>query len=197
MKQFATYFTHGVRNGARLRGEIYHAQAAEQILDIVDAFFFAGTGVSGGVIRKKVELITDGACVGNPGPGGWACVLIFGKHRKELFGCEKHTTNNRMEIQAAVEGLKALTEACQVTITTDSQYLKKGITGWIYKWKRNGWKTSSGDPVVNQDLWNELDAQVQRHQATWEWTKGHAAHEDNNRCDELATRAAREQISKS
>jgi ribonuclease HI len=144
---------------------------------------------------KKVELITDGACLGNPGPGGWAAILRYGTHKKELFGSEKHTTNNRMEITAAVEGLKALREPCEVTITTDSEYLKNGITTWIHGWKRNGWLTKAKKPVVNQDLWQQLDDQVARHQAQWEWTRGHANHADNNRCDELATRAAREQVS--
>ena len=144
---------------------------------------------------KKIHLITDGACLGNPGPGGWACILRYGDHRKEMFGSEKQTTNNRMELQAALEGLSALKETCEVVIITDSNYMKDGITKWIANWKRNGWKTASKKPVVNQDLWEELDAQNNRHRTTWEWTKGHASHEDNNRCDELATAAARSQTS--
>jgi len=143
---------------------------------------------------KQVQLITDGACLGNPGPGGWACILRHGENHKELFGSEKQTTNNRMELTAAVEGLRALREACTVEVVTDSQYVKNGITTWIHGWKRNGWKTASKKPVVNQDLWEELDDQVGRHRTTWTWTKGHANHVDNNRCDELATRAAREQL---
>ena len=143
---------------------------------------------------KQVQLITDGACLGNPGPGGWACILRHGENHKELFGSEKQTTNNRMELTAAVEGLRALREACAVEVVTDSQYVKNGITTWIHGWKRNGWKTASKKPVVNQDLWEELDDQVGRHKTTWTWTKGHANHADNNRCDELATRAAREQL---
>ena len=142
---------------------------------------------------KKVQLITDGACLGNPGPGGWASILRYGGHKKELFGFEKHTTNNRMELTAAVRGLAALNETCEVEVVTDSQYVKNGITSWIHNWKRNGWRTSTKKPVVNQDLWEELDAQASRHQVQWSWTKGHASHEDNNRADELATRAAREQ----
>ncbi len=144
---------------------------------------------------KKVRLITDGACIGNPGPGGWAYVLRFGEHKKEAFGSEPNTTNNRMELRAAVEGLRALKEPCEVEIVTDSQYLKNGITNWIHNWKRNGWRTSGKKPVINQDLWHALDEQVSRHRTEWTWTKGHASHADNNRCDELATQAARAQTS--
>jgi ribonuclease HI len=143
---------------------------------------------------KHIQLITDGACLGNPGKGGWACILRYGEHKRELFGCEGHTTNNRMEITAAIEGLKRLKESCSIEIITDSNYLKNGITTWIHGWKRNGWKTAEKKPVVNQDLWMLLDELVARHKIQWTWTKGHAAHEDNNRCDELATQAAREQI---
>ncbi len=143
---------------------------------------------------KPVQLITDGACIGNPGPGGWACILRYGDHTRELFGSDPETTNNRMELTAAIQGLRAMKEACEVEIVTDSEYVKNGITKWIHGWKRNGWKTSSRKPVVNQDLWTELDQQVTRHRTRWTWTKGHAGHEDNNRCDELATRAAREQL---
>jgi len=143
---------------------------------------------------KKVQLITDGACSGNPGPGGWAAILRFGDQKKELFGCERQTTNNRMELTAAIEGLRALKEHCAVEITTDSEYVMKGITSWIHGWKRKGWKTAAGKPVINQDLWEELDEQVNRHTTTWTWTKGHADHPDNNRCDDLAVRASREQI---
>jgi ribonuclease HI len=143
---------------------------------------------------KKVQLITDGACLGNPGPGGWAYILRYGDHKREGFGSAKQTTNNRMELTAAIEGLKALKEPCQVEVVTDSEYLKNGITNWIHGWKRNGWKTAAKKPVVNQDLWTALDEASDSHKITWTWTKGHASHEDNNRCDELATRAAREQI---
>ena len=144
---------------------------------------------------KKVQVITDGACIGNPGPGGWACILRYGDKKKELFGSERQTTNNRMELTAAVEGLTALREPCEVEIVTDSQYVKNGITKWVANWKRNGWRTSDKKPVLNQDLWEELDRQNARHQTVWSWTKGHASHVDNNRCDELATAAARQQIS--
>ena len=142
---------------------------------------------------KKVQLITDGACLGNPGPGGWAAILRYNATKKEIWGCEAHTTNNRMEITAAIEGLRALKEGCEVEVITDSEYLKNGITQWIHGWKRKGWMTAAKKPVVNQDLWKALDEQVNRHQTQWVWTKGHASHEDNNRCDELASRAAREQ----
>jgi len=144
---------------------------------------------------KKVQLITDGACIGNPGPGGWACVLRYGGHKKELYGAEAQTTNNRMELMAAIEGLKALKQPCEVEVITDSQYVKNGITSWIQNWKRKGWVTSDKKPVVNQDLWRALDEQNLRHRTKWEWTKGHASHIDNNRCDELATMAARTQTS--
>jgi ribonuclease HI len=142
---------------------------------------------------KQVELITDGACSGNPGPGGWAAILKFGKHRKELWGAERETTNNRMELKAAIEGLKLLKEPCEVQVTTDSEYVLKGITQWIAAWKRNNWKSASKQPVKNQDLWQELDEQVNRHRVKWTWTKGHADHPDNNRCDELAVQAAKTQ----
>lgn len=143
---------------------------------------------------KKVLLITDGACKGNPGPGGWACILRYGEHSKELYGFDPHTTNNRMELMAAIQGLKAIKEKCAVKIVTDSSYLKDGITKWIHNWKRRNWKTVEQKPVINQDLWRELDDLVQKHETQWEWTKGHASHADNNRCDELATKAALERI---
>ncbi len=145
---------------------------------------------------KKVRLITDGACKGNPGPGGWAAILRYNALKRELYGCESRTTNNRMELTAAIEGLRALKEPCEVEIVTDSEYVKNGITKWIANWKRRGWLTADKKPVVNQDLWEELDGLAQRHRATWVWTKGHASHEDNNRADELASRAASEQCSK-
>ena len=143
---------------------------------------------------KSVQLITDGACIGNPGPGGWACILRYGKHHRELFGSEPETTNNRMELMAAIQGLSALKEGCEVEVVTDSEYLKNGITKWIHGWKRTGWQNSSKKPVANRDLWIELDRVASQHRTHWTWTKGHASHEDNNRCDELATRAAREQL---
>ena len=144
-------------------------------------------------MMKNVQLITDGACLGNPGPGGWAAILRYNHHKKEMHGWAPQTTNNRMELTAAIEGLRALKAQCEVEVITDSEYLKNGITQWIHGWKRNGWKTAAKKPVVNQDLWEELDALASEHKIKWSWTKGHADHEDNNRCDELATRAAREQ----
>jgi ribonuclease HI len=138
-------------------------------------------------------LITDGACLGNPGPGGWAAILRHGDLKKELWGCEPQTTNNRMELTAAIEGLRMLKERCTVEVVTDSEYVKNGITTWIHNWKRKGWMTAAKKPVINQDLWKALDEQAGLHQTTWTWTKGHANHADNNRCDELATQAARDQ----
>ena len=144
---------------------------------------------------KKVRLITDGAAIGNPGPGGWAAILRYEGLQRELFGHTPHTTNNRMELTAAIEGLRALKEPCEVEIVTDSEYVKNGITQWIHAWKRNGWRKSDKKPVLNSDLWRELEEQAGRHQTHWTWTKGHAAHDDNNRADELANMAAREQRS--
>ncbi|MFN0170538.1 MAG: ribonuclease HI [Bryobacteraceae bacterium] len=144
---------------------------------------------------KTVKLITDGSCLGNPGPGGWACILRYNEHKREMYGSEKQTTNNRMELTAAIRGLRALRERCRVEIVTDSEYVKNGITSWIAGWKRRGWLTVDKKPVVNRDLWEELEEQAARHETQWSWTKGHASHGDNNRCDELAQRAAREQIS--
>ena len=142
---------------------------------------------------KKVKVITDGSCLGNPGPGGWAAVLRYNHQSKEMWGSEKETTNNRMELTAAIEALRALKEPCDVEVVTDSEYVKNGITVWIHGWKKKGWLTAAKKPVINQDLWKALDEQAGRHTMRWEWTKGHANHADNNRCDELAQRAAREQ----
>jgi ribonuclease HI len=144
---------------------------------------------------KKVQLITDGACKGNPGRGGWGVMLRFGKHHKEIWGSEPNTTNNRMELTAAVRGLEALKERCDVEIVTDSEYVKNGITKWINGWKRNGWQTAAKKPVLNKDLWEALDSQVARHNVTWTWTKGHASHSDNNHVDGLASEAASQQSS--
>ncbi len=143
---------------------------------------------------KKVQVITDGSCLGNPGPGGWAAILRYGEHKREMVGSEPKTTNNRMEMTAAIRALAALKEHCAVEVVTDAEYLKNGISTWIHGWKRNGWKTKDKKPVVNQDLWMALAEQVDRHDISWSWTKGHASHEDNNRCDELARLAAREQL---
>lgn len=145
--------------------------------------------------RKQVQIITDGSCLGNPGRGGWAAILRYGEHKKELYGSSQHTTNNRMEMTAAIQALKALRHPCNVELVTDSEYLKNGITKWVPNWRRRGWMTSDNRPVVNRDLWEDLDSLVGLHNVKWQWTKGHASHADNNRADELATKAAREQSS--
>lgn len=137
----------------------------------------------------QVELFTDGACRGNPGPGGWGAILRFKDHEKELYGAEPDTTNNRMELKAVIEGLNALSRDCPVRVTTDSQYVKNGITQWIHNWKRNGWKTAAKKPVKNVDLWQELDQASQRHQVEWAWVRGHTGHPENERADALANRA--------
>jgi ribonuclease HI len=140
--------------------------------------------------RKKVQAITDGSCLGNPGPGGWACILRYGNRSKEMSGGEPQTTNNRMELTAAIEALDALTEACDIEVVTDSEYVKNGVESWMARWKKNGWLTAAKKPVLNQDLWEALDHALARHTTTWVWTKGHAGNADNNRCDELARGAA-------
>lgn len=139
---------------------------------------------------KRVQAITDGSCLGNPGPGGWACILRYGERSKEMSGGEPQTTNNRMELTAAIRALDALTESCAIEVVTDSEYVKNGVESWMARWKKNGWMTAAKKPVLNQDLWEALDHALARHTATWVWTKGHAANADNNRCDELARGAA-------
>lgn len=141
---------------------------------------------------SPVTIYTDGACKGNPGPGGWGVVLLAGQHRRELCGAEPDTTNNRMELRAAIEGLRALNRRCRVTLVTDSAYVKNGITAWIVGWQRNGWRTKDKQPVKNAELWQELLTQTGRHDVAWRWTKGHANDAENNRCDELANQAIRE-----
>ncbi len=136
--------------------------------------------------QNTVEIWTDGACSGNPGPGGWGAVLRFGKHEKELSGGEKKTTNNRMELIAAIEALNSLNRPCKVKLTTDSVYVKDGITKWLATWKARGWKTAAKKPVKNQDLWVALDKATENHQINWAWIKGHAGHPENERADELA-----------
>ena len=140
----------------------------------------------------KVVLYTDGACKGNPGPGGWGVVLRYGDANKMLHGGEANTTNNRMELMAAIQGLKALRRACDVELYTDSQYVRKGITEWMTGWKRNGWKTAAKKPVKNEDLWRELDNEVARHKVNWHWVKGHSGNPDNELADELANRGVEE-----
>ncbi|HVK95523.1 MAG TPA: ribonuclease HI [Noviherbaspirillum sp.] len=134
----------------------------------------------------KVEIYTDGACKGNPGPGGWGALLIAGGHQKELFGGELNTTNNRMELKAVIEALSALKRPCEIVVHTDSQYVQKGISEWIHGWKARGWKTASKEPVKNADLWRELDEAQARHNIQWRWIKGHAGHDGNERADALA-----------
>lgn len=140
----------------------------------------------------QVEIFTDGACKGNPGLGGWGAVLKSGEHQKELFGGERDTTNNRMELTAAIEALAQLKRPCQVDLTTDSQYVRKGITEWMHNWKRNGWKTASKQPVKNADLWQQLDQLVQTHQVEWHWVKGHSGHPMNELADQLANKGVLE-----
>jgi len=137
---------------------------------------------------RVVDIFTDGACKGNPGRGGWGVVLRYGETEKELFGGEANTTNNRMELTAAIRGLEALKRPCRVRVHTDSQYVRQGIMGWIHNWKKRGWKTADKQPVKNEDLWRELDALCQVHQVEWHWVKGHAGHPENERADALANK---------
>ncbi|MEE9421726.1 MAG: ribonuclease HI [Gammaproteobacteria bacterium] len=138
---------------------------------------------------SEVEIFTDGACRGNPGPGGWGALLRYGDHEKELFGGEAETTNNRMELMAAIQALESLSKACRVRVTTDSVYVKNGITEWLHNWKKRGWKTAAKKPVKNVDLWKQLDEAVLRHEeVNWYWVKGHSGHPGNERADELANR---------
>ncbi len=137
-------------------------------------------------MTDTIEIWTDGACSGNPGPGGWGALLVSGDHRKELFGGEKETTNNQMELRAAIEALNALKSASKVTLHTDSTYVKDGLTKWIHGWKKNGWKTAAKKPVKNKELWQALEAACQRHEMTWKWVKGHNGDPGNERADELA-----------
>ena len=138
---------------------------------------------------RAVELFTDGACRGNPGPGGWGAILRYGDHEKELSGAEAHTTNNRMEMMAAIRGLEALRRPCVVGVTTDSMYLRNGVTEWLANWKARGWRTAAKKPVKNADLWQQLDALIGRHHVTWRWVKGHTGHVENERADRLANAA--------
>ena len=137
---------------------------------------------------KHVEIFTDGACRGNPGPGGWGALLRFNGKEREIYGGENDTTNNRMELTAAIEGLRALKEPCEVTVTTDSVYVKSGITEWLPGWKQRNWRTAAKKPVKNEDLWRALDEQNQRHQVSWAWVKGHSGHRENEIADQLANR---------
>ncbi|MEQ8433389.1 MAG: ribonuclease HI [Oceanicaulis sp.] len=138
---------------------------------------------------KTVVIHTDGACSGNPGPGGWGAILEYGGKEKELSGAEGETTNNRMELMAAIVALETLKRPCTVRLVTDSTYVRDGVTKWIHGWKKNGWKTAAKKPVKNEDLWRRLDAANERHDVKWEWVKGHAGHPENERADELARKA--------
>lgn len=135
-----------------------------------------------------VEMYTDGACRGNPGPGGWGVLLRYGDAEKELYGGEANTTNNRMELTAVIRGLQALSRSVEVTVVTDSEYVKNGMQQWIQGWKRNGWKTAAKKPVKNVDLWQQLDQLVAQHKVQWQWVRGHSGHEENERADELANK---------
>ncbi|WOK36478.1 ribonuclease HI [Sphingomonas sp. C3-2] len=142
---------------------------------------------------SHVEIFTDGACKGNPGPGGWGAVLRMGAHEKEMSGGEPHTTNNRMEMLGAIRALQALKRPCRVTLYTDSVYVKDGITKWVFNWQKNGWMTAAKKPVKNAELWQELLEAIRPHQIEWQWVKGHAGHPENERADQLASAAAEAQ----
>ena len=135
---------------------------------------------------NKVEIFTDGACKGNPGPGGWGAILRYGTNEKEIYGASKNTTNNIMELTAVIESLKNLKKPCELIITTDSKYVKNGITEWIHNWKKNGWRTAAKKEVKNKELWIELDSLIQIHSISWDWVKGHSGHPENERADLLA-----------
>ena len=139
--------------------------------------------------EEVVEIFTDGACRGNPGPGGWGAILRYKGKEKELYGAEPATTNNRMELMAAIRALETLKRPCKVILSTDSQYLMKGITEWLPNWRRRKWKTSAGKPVKNQDLWERLVKALERHRVKWEWVRGHSGHPENERADQLANKA--------
>lgn len=139
--------------------------------------------------NKVVEIFTDGACRGNPGPGGWGALLRYNGTERELYGYQAEATNNQMELMAAIQGLEALSRPCEVILTTDSQYVRQGITEWIAGWKRKNWKTAAGKPVKNQDLWQRLDQAAEPHQVDWRWVKGHSGHDENERVDQLANKA--------
>lgn len=145
-------------------------------------------------MTDTVYIYTDGACKGNPGPGGWGVLMRFKGQEKQLFGGEADTTNNRMELRAAIEGLKALTRPCAVILTTDSSYVKNGIESWLANWVANNWRTSNRKPVKNKDLWQQLNAEVKKHNVSWHWVKGHSGHEENEIADMLANRGAEEYI---
>ena len=144
---------------------------------------------------KVVEVFTDGACRGNPGPGGWGALLRYNGTERELYGYQAQSTNNQMELMAAIQALETLTRPCEVVLTTDSQYVRQGITEWMIGWKRKGWKTAAGKPVKNQELWQRLDAAAAQHKIDWRWVKGHSGHDENERVDQLANKAIDEKKS--
>ncbi|MCC8465517.1 ribonuclease HI [Photorhabdus bodei] len=141
-------------------------------------------------MSKQVEIFTDGSCLGNPGPGGYGVLLRYQQHEKTLSEGFYHTTNNRMELMAAIIGLETLTRPCKIVLTTDSQYVRQGITQWVHNWKKRGWRKADKSPVSNVDLWQRLDQAISHHDIDWQWVKGHAGHDENERCDELARAAA-------
>jgi len=143
-------------------------------------------------VSQVIEIYTDGACKGNPGPGGWGALLRMNEHEKELYGGEVDTTNNRMELMAAIMAMESLTRPCKVALTTDSQYVKNGINQWMDNWKKRGWKTADKKPVKNQDLWKRLDAALKDHEVEWHWVRGHTGHPENERADELANKGITE-----
>ncbi len=143
-------------------------------------------------MNELIEIFTDGACKGNPGPGGWGALLRYGRHEKQLYGGERLTTNNRMELMAVIQALRALKRSSRISITTDSQYVKNGITQWIHSWKRNGWKTAAKKAVKNADLWQALEDETTKHEIKWAWVKGHSGHPENELADQLANRGIEE-----
>lgn len=143
-------------------------------------------------MTEIIEMFTDGACKGNPGPGGWGVLLRYDKHEKQLYGGAVNTTNNRMELMAVIEGLRSLKQGCEVAVTTDSVYVKNGITQWIINWKKRGWKTAAKKPVKNESLWKALDKEAARHQVSWHWVKGHSGHRENEIADQLANKGVAE-----
>ncbi|MBI3772585.1 MAG: ribonuclease HI [Gammaproteobacteria bacterium] len=145
-------------------------------------------------MSDRVDIFTDGACRGNPGPGGWGAILRYKENEKTLSGAEPHTTNNRMELMAAIAALESLKRSCRVNVTTDSQYVRQGITEWMANWKRRGWKTADRKPVKNIDLWQRLDEAASRHQVEWHWVRGHTGHPENEQADALANQAIDEMI---
>lgn len=145
-------------------------------------------------LSQAVDIYTDGACRGNPGPGGWGAVMRYNGHERELYGGERETTNNRMELMAAIQALDALKRPCKVRLTTDSRYVQQGISEWLKNWKQHNWKTASRKPVKNVDLWKRLDALVSRHEVEWHWVRGHSGHPENERADQLANRGIDELV---